>query len=46
MHAMEAEKLIEAVRSFECLLNVKNPGYKDKRRRENAWKEVSSAVSF
>ena len=43
---MELEKLIEAVCSLECLWNVKSPGYKDKRRRENAWKEVSSVVSF
>ena len=42
--AMDAEKLIGSVRSFECLCDVNNPAYKDKRKRENAWKEVSHEV--
>ena len=41
---MDAEKLIEAVRGFRSLWDVQNPGYKDRRKRENAWKEVSNAV--
>ena len=43
---MESEKLVEAVRSLDCLWNVKSPGYKDKRRPENALKKESSVVSF
>ena len=42
--AMDAEKVIGYVRSFEYLWDVKNPGYKDRRKRENAWKEVSHEV--
>ena len=42
--AMDAEKVIGSVRSFEYLWDVKNPGYKDRRKRENAWKEVSHEV--
>ena len=42
--AMDAEKLIGSVHSFECLGDMKNPGYKDRRKRENAWKEVSHEV--
>ena len=42
---MDTEKLIKAVRGFRCLWNVKDCGYKDKRKRENAWKKVSVEVS-
>lgn len=41
---MDSEKLIEAVRGFDCIWNVKNASYKDRRKRENAWKEVSNVV--
>ena len=41
---MDAEKLIGSVHSFECLWDMKNPGYKDRRKRENAWKEVFHEV--
>ena len=43
---MDSKKLIEAVRSLDSLWNVKSPGYKDKRRPENAWKEVSGCFGF
>ena len=36
---MDAEKQIGSVRSFECLWDVKNPAYKDRRKRENAGKK-------
>ena len=42
--AMDVEKLIGSVRSFECLWDVKNHAYKDRRKKENAWKEVSHEV--
>ena len=43
---MDAEQLIDAVHEYECLWNVKNSGYNDRRKRENAWKEVSNLVSL
>ena len=43
---MDAEQFIDAVHEYECLWNVKNSGYKDRRKRENAWKEVSNLVSL
>ena len=42
---MDDEKLIEAVRDFECLWMVGCKAYKDIRAKENAWKEVSVKVS-
>ena len=42
---MDDEKLIEAVRDFECLWMVGCKAYKDIRAKENAWKEVSAKVS-
>jgi len=41
---MDAEKLIEAIRSFCCLWDVSNKSYKDLRARKNAWKEVATKV--
>ena len=41
---MDEEKLIEAVRSFPCILDVSSKSYKDLRARENAWKLVAEEV--
>ena len=35
---MDEEKLIEAVRTFECLWKVSAKVYRDARAEENAWK--------
>ena len=37
---MMEEALIEAVRSFPCLWQVKSKSYKDLRAKENAWRKV------
>ena len=42
---MDDEKLVEAVREFECLWKIGSKSYKDIRAKENAWKEVVSKVS-
>jgi len=41
---MDEEKLIECVREFECLWNVKEKSYKDQRAKENAWKVIVEKV--
>ena len=43
--SMDDEKLIEAVRTFPCLWRVSSKAYKDKRAKENAWKETAK-VSY
>ena len=42
---MDDEKLIEAVRQFECLCKVGSKSYRDARAKENAWKEVAGKVT-
>ena len=42
---MDDEKLVEAVRDFECLWKVGCKSYKDIKAKENAWKEVAFKVS-
>ena len=42
---MDDEKLVEAMREYECLWKVGSKSYKDIRAKENAWKEVTSNVS-
>ena len=37
---MEEEKLVEAVRTFDCLWKVSAKVYRDARAKENAWKAV------
>ena len=38
---MDAEKLIGSVHSFECLWDMKNPGYKDRRKGKMLGKKFS-----
>ena len=42
---MDDEKLIEAVRQFECLWKVGSKFYRDVRAKENAWKVVAGEVT-
>ena len=42
---MDLEKLAEAVREYRCLWDVSKAAYKDRRKKENAWKEVASKVT-
>ena len=42
---MNDEKLIEAVRSYSCLWQVNSYSYKDRRAKDNAWKEVIDKVT-
>ena len=42
---MEDEKVVEAVRDFECLWRVGTKSYRDIIAKENAWKEVAAKVS-
>ena len=39
------EKLVEAVRSFPCLWQVRTKAYKDLTAKENSWKQVAEQVS-
>ena len=39
------EKLVEAVRSFPCLWQVRTKAYKDLTAKENSWKQVAKQVS-
>lgn len=41
---MEDEKLIESVRKYEFLYNLKHPKYMDTVRKEQAWKEISDEL--
>ena len=43
---MDDEKLVEAVRAFDCLWKVGGKSYRDIRAKENAWKEVASKVNL
>ena len=43
---MNEEKLIEAVRQFDCLWKVSAKVYRDSRAKENAWKAVARTVSL
>ena len=38
---MEEEKLVEAVRTFDCLWKVSAKVYRDARAKENTWKAVT-----
>ena len=38
---MDEEKLVEAVRTFDCLRKVSAKVYRDARAKENAWKAVA-----
>ena len=38
------EKLIEAVRDFDCLWKVSAKVYRDVRAKENAWKAIAITV--
>ena len=38
---MDEEKLVEAVRTFDCLWKVSAKVYRDARAKENAWKAVA-----
>ena len=40
------EKLIESVRKYGCLWQVKSREYKDLRLKENSWKEVSEETGL
>ena len=39
------EKIVEAVRGFQCLWKVSSRSYMDARAKENAWKDIASQVS-
>ena len=43
---MDLEKLVEAVREYRCLWDVSKAAYKDRRKKENAWKEVATNIIF
>ena len=45
MESMEDEKVVEAVRDFECLWRIGTKSYRDIIAKENAWKEVAAKVS-
>ena len=38
------ERLIEAVREFNCLWEVSSRSFKDVKAKENTWKEVATKV--
>ena len=43
---MDEEKLVEAVRTFDCLWKVSAKVYRDVRAKENAWKAVARTLSM
>ena len=45
VESMEDEKVVEAVRGFQCLWRVGTKSYRDIIAKQNAWKEVAAKVS-
>ena len=46
LNLQEEEALSTEVQRFPCLYEKSNAGYKEKDRKQNAWKKVELALGF